>query len=112
MIRKEGSLLNAAYRRATHQFHKVQQTELLCTSVPSRSQVSLGSVKGERIHSRLTMMKEFCQFDLYCQRGVIPDLLLVNNPPNRAASLRDKSERNLDKKETNGRRTSTGSLPY
>ncbi|XP_045134128.1 fibroblast growth factor receptor substrate 3-like isoform X2 [Portunus trituberculatus] len=67
---------------------------------------------GERIHSRLTMMKEFCQFDLYCQRGVIPDLLLVNNPPNRAASLRDKSERNLDKKETNGRRTSTGSLPY
>lgn len=67
---------------------------------------------GERIHSRLTIMKEFCQFDLYCQRGVIPDLLQVNNPPNRATSLRDKSERQLDKKETSGRRTSTGSLPY
>lgn len=66
---------------------------------------------GERIHSRLTMMKEFCQFDLYCQRGVIPDLLLVNNPPHRAVSLRDKSERHLDKKES-GRRTSTGSLPF
>lgn len=53
------------------------------------------SAQGERIHSRLTMMKEFCQFDLYCQRGVIPDLLLISNPPNRAASLKDKVSSNM-----------------
>lgn len=70
---------------------------------------------GERIHSRFTMVKEFCQFDLYCQRGVIPEFILASDPPNRARSLKDKSERQSGQhgdKETSGRRTSTGSLPF
>lgn len=69
----------------------------------------------QRIHSRLTMVKEFCQFDLYCQRGVILDLLLVNNtPPSRVRSLKDKSERENDRRGrgVEVRRTSTGSLPF
>ncbi|KAG0729805.1 Fibroblast growth factor receptor substrate 2 [Chionoecetes opilio] len=68
--------------------------------------------QGEKIHAKVAMMKEFCQFDLYCQLGLIP--ILTGESPSRVRSFKTRNEKasgQQGNREASGRPNSTGSLP-